>query len=223
MAKVKKLTVKIYENRQLKEYSMHSHENETHTFYPLYLMITFNRKVKTIKSPTCEFLERTNSAFHLLPSNWGKIQNNDERLMNHFRKYVEEGGKEFDVLYISPENQDYKKFKIPIFDVFSKEFTAALSGFFLNLSQEKESEFSTTQLILHTYPNSVHFLRMMQELNRELALDFISLNPLLIKMNKMFFKLQVDGIFPFYADYLANEDFLEELSKLRSLSKIEVS
>jgi len=218
MAKEKKLTVKIYENKQLKENQFPGPGDDPNSFYPLYIMITFNRKVKTIKSPTFEFLERTNSAYHLLSSNWKHIQNNDERLLKHFRSFLESSGLEFSVASIAPENEIYQKFKTPIFDLFSREFLNYLHVFFGNRESETNGKFSATQLILYSYPNPIHFFEMMQEMNSELAVEFASINSAQIKRIRIFERLRLIGIIPFYADFQANEPFLSDLSELRILN-----
>lgn len=208
MAKPKKLTVKIYENRQIvKPYES---EFEQTQFWPLYVTVTYNGKIKNIKSLTFEFLERLNMNYDLISEDWEAIRKNDERLFGNFKKFIESKNQEFSLDLVSPTNSDFQKAKLTIYDFYSSHLRAGLFKALHNHSWTIQALITSNNLIAFSY--------MLGELKPEIFEDFKSKSPKSYLFLEEIIELSNQKIFPFMVDVWVKEPFLSQLTGIFSNS-----
>jgi hypothetical protein len=204
MAKAKKLTLKVFENKQLKE-----RENLNGPYSPLYLMLTFNGKVKTIKSPTFELINDTNDRMDLIYENKGEIEQNDRRIFEGIRRLIEDKGQHFSLDFISQENENYLYLKSPIFDLIGKKVRMNLFTFF-----DYQRKLSSSALLFGTNYNWVVSIQHLKEVNHSLFLDFIYLYPRIENILDEFLKLRNQNFFPYIIDFEINNEKTKRLKEL---------
>jgi hypothetical protein len=219
MAKARKLTVKIFESRQIlnpytrKDSERFFKKDEDLKFWPLYLTISYNNKTKNMKSPTFEFLERMGYGYNLIFGDHELIRLNDERLLKNFKRLIEESNREFSLDLVSPANEEFNLCKKFIYDYYSSKarrdiFKVLIKG----LERTGELRFPNSMLILAGTENLHDFLGMIKELSpklfEEFTLEFTDSFSVLTNLDLLKYK----NIFPFWVDHLVNEDFLKRIS-----------
>jgi hypothetical protein len=218
MAKEKKLTVKIYENRQLKEYKSPEEESMdgyelvySHTFYPLYLMLTFNRKVKTIKSPTFEFLHEIHERTDLIITDPDEIEKNDRRLLDGYREIIEKRGEEFSLDLISSSNPEYVKFKEPVFHLVGSKVKMEFFHFFHGVGPHDKYPYS--MMVALTTPNWMVFLYHLKETSPGIYSEFLDWFEDVELIVNEFENFSRQNLFPFRIDLELNTSGFEHLRK----------
>lgn len=204
MGKPKKLTVKIFENRELKEV-----KTKEPVFYPLYLVVTYNRKVTKFKSPTYDFILNQNIGYELITENQEAIRINDERLISNYKKYLESKNIEFSVSLLKSDNQEFEEIKTPLEQILNSKLISALFKFF----NAKKTFINTTLLMAET-ENINFFINAIAELNNDVFEQLRSIDPDLFNAMDELRSLERKNIFPFYIDHLVDEQFLSSFRKV---------
>ncbi|MBS4070674.1 MAG: hypothetical protein KGZ90_05070 [Algoriphagus sp.] len=202
MAKPKKLTVKIYENRQIvKPYQSEFVESQ---FWPLYLTVTYDRKIKNLKSPTFEYLERLNFGYDLITEDWEAIRKNDERLLVNFKSIIEARNQTFSLDQVSQTNPDFQNAKITLYDFYSSHLRS-------DLFKVLQGNPWAIQASL-TAGNLVAFSFMLGELKPEIFEDLKKQSPESHIFLNQINELASDRIYPFMVDLWIKEPFLDVIS-----------
>lgn len=204
MAKPKKLTLKIFENKQLKEV-----ESESGSYSPLYLMLTYNGKVKTIKSPTFELIDHINFNTYLIYEDALEIERNDRRLFEGIRKFLENTGKEFSLGFVSQQNEEYSVLKTPIFRLIGEKVRSNLFTFF-----EGEKKLSASALVLGTFYNWEYSMLHLKEISPSVYSEFKEYFPAIEEILSEFSKLSAQNYFPYMIDFQLNRPEIMQLKRL---------
>lgn len=201
MAKSSKLTIKHFENTLLKK--------KDDQFYPIYLNITYKRKVTSIKSPSFELITKMNMAINWIYDKPEIIEQNDIRLINNIRKYYEQNDLEFSVFVLKSTENLFKKLSMSFYEALENDFKTGFISFFHNKKQ-----FVNTEMMAVSSFNYVYFIDSLKELNPKIYEDLLLTMPTKFKILEEIMKLHNKGIIPFIADYQLNEPFLNEVKKL---------
>jgi hypothetical protein len=207
MAKAKKFTIGIFENRSLKEKDF-----SKGVYYPLYLTLSFNRKNKTIKSLTYELLNDLNSRAEVLMDDHEEVEKNDRRILENYRKYVESQGIEFSLELISPDNEDYVKLKVPVFEFVGGKVKWRLYSFFQG-PDNKFPLYPNAQLLSWETYNWDRFLHQMKEISPKFFQDFMEENEDIEKIFHEIKKLDDLNLWPYLIDLKTDNPIFQDLKK----------
>lgn len=209
MAKAKKkLTIKVYENREL---------SITDQGYPYYVFVTYNRKLNRIKSPTWTYfsiLDRITPGepfkimlFDSKQSNNEIIYYNDERLISSIRTYYEDNPSEgvFDVSMLKSGNSDIEYLKTPLI------FTLSLINIdFMAYIAKKYGSGNMIYVmnLIFRSKNLSDSLSLIKELNEKIYIDLKDNFPSHFLIIDFLNALMNMGIVIFYIDYIQKSEFI---------------
>ena len=205
MARQKKLSIKLFENKILSKNT----DGYDVIFHPLYLNVIFNKKVTTLKSPSFDFTENTSLFTHWITEQPNIIEMNDTRLINNIREYYEKSGREFSVLELKKTNKAFSKLSSTLFDAFRYEIVSELITYFYS-----KKEFQYTSIMAASSFNYIYFLRSLKELNTEIYKDIIYTIPKKAQIIEVLAGLLEKNIIPYVVDYLNDEEFTNQLKEL---------
>ncbi|MCR9080899.1 MAG: hypothetical protein NXH89_00645 [Cyclobacteriaceae bacterium] len=210
MPKPKKFTIRIFENRSLKEKG-----SIAGPYFPLYCSISYNRRVKTIKSLTFELLDKINFGVDLLLDGHEEIEKNDRRVLEQYRSLVESTNREFSIDLISSENKEYEFLKTPLFYIAGEKIRNQLFFFFQGKGQNPK--FPLSQLLIAENQNWVYFLGHMKEISPKKFEEFIEFYQPTEKILLEFEKLNEINFFPYLIDIQVNNPITKNLKELIQL------
>lgn len=201
MAKIKKLSVKVFENRQLQKGKI-----KTWEFYPIYLSVIFNKKVTTLKSPFYEYISQTNIWRDSKPE-IKVFEINESRLFKNIRAFFEDNNIEFSTSLLKSEELVYRFLSTPLWKVFDFEFRMGIAVFLAKF----EGKYANTSVLLYESSNYYSFVESIKEINPGLYLEMVTFLPNYFNILDCLVELSKNDIFPYVADFLQNESFLDSL------------
>jgi len=191
-------------------------EDQKGPYFPLYLNLSFNRRNKSIKSITYELLDSINFRTDLIFDSKSEIEKNDIRILEGYRAFVESQSREFSIDLISPENLEFLKFKMPVFNIGKSIITQKLFLFFNGNGQK--SDYRYTMLVMFEVQNWVYFINHFKEISPEKYQKFLEQNPIIEQLINEFEILHTANKFPYLIDFeRLNPDFLRLKSLIESV------